>query len=184
MKATEKCPMCGGTEKWESVHSGKKKILFKCGDCGHEEVYKVKKSGGAKKWLIIFAVFIMFSSIFDMGNETTKLPDNEISGFELVAGVQGEYGTPVTFNKGTELEETIIAYHIPAGDYIATNIGDYITQLNIYSDEIHVTEFGWEEPAVSVFVKLVEVGATVEFSIEDGQYIEIAEPTKLLIEKN
>lgn len=102
---------------------------------------------------------------------------------ELVAGVQGEYGTPITFNKGTEFEDTVIAYHIPAGEYTATNTGKYMTQFNIYSDEIHKTEAGWEEPAETLFVKLVDAGATVDFTITDGQYIKIVEPAKFKIEQ-
>ena len=102
---------------------------------------------------------------------------------ELVAGEQGEYGTPITFNKGTEFEETVIAYHIPAGEYTATNIGEYMDQFNIYSDETHKTEEGWEEPDESVFVKLIDVGATEDFTIADGQYIKIVEPGKFKIEQ-
>lgn len=115
--------------------------------------------------------------------ETTPEPEEKFS-VELVAGEQGEYGTPMTFNKGTEFEETIIAYHIPAGEYTVTNIGEYMDQFNIYSDEIHKTEEGWEEPAESIFVKLIDVNASETFTIEDGQYIKIVEPGKFKIEQN
>lgn len=102
---------------------------------------------------------------------------------ELVAGEQGEYGTLVTFNKGTEFEQTVIAYHIPAGEYTVTNIGEYMSQFNIYSDETHITDEGWEEPAKGIFVKLMDVGSTEDFTIEDGQYIKIVEPGKFKIEQ-
>lgn len=102
---------------------------------------------------------------------------------ELIAGEQGEYGTIVTFNKGTEFEENIIAYHIPAGNYTVTNIGKHMDQFNIYSDETRKTEEGWEEPAEGFFVKLIDVGATEDFSIADGQYIKIVEPGKFKIER-
>ncbi len=102
---------------------------------------------------------------------------------ELVAGEQGEYGTFVTFNKGTEFEQTVIAYHIPAGEYTVTNIGEYMNQFNIYSDETHITDEGWEEPAENIFVKLMDVGATEDFTIEDDQYIKIVEPGKFKIEQ-
>ncbi len=116
--------------------------------------------------------------------ETVETPKQEQKlVIELVAGVQGEYGTPITFNKGTEFEETVIAYHIPAGEYSATNTGKYMTQFNIYSDETHKTEAGWEEPAETVFVKPVDSGATVDFTITDGQYIKIVEPAKFKIEQ-
>lgn len=116
--------------------------------------------------------------------QTTENPEPEEKlVIELVAGELGEYGTQITFNKGTEFEDTVIAYHIPAGEYTATNIGEYMDQFNIYSDEIHKTEEGWEEPAESVFVKLIDVGATETFAIEDGQYIKIVEPGKFKIEQ-
>ncbi len=102
---------------------------------------------------------------------------------ELVAGEQGEYGTPMTFNKGTDGEVTIIAYHIPAGEYTVTNIGTHMDQFNIYSDETHKTEEGWEEPAESFFVKLIDVNASESFTIEDGQYIKVVEPGKWKIEQ-
>lgn len=78
---------------------------------------------------------------------------------------------------------TVIAYHIPEGEYTATNIGEYMNQFNIYSDEIHKTEEGWEEPAEGVFVKLIDVGATEDFTIEDGRYIKIVEPGKFNIKQ-
>ena len=56
-------------------------------------------------------------------------------------------------------------------------------QFSIYSDEIHKTDDGWEEPAESVFVKVIDVGATEDFTIEDGQYIKIVEPGKFRIEQ-
>ena len=62
------------------------------------------------------------------------------------------------------------------GTYIVTNVGEYMNQFNVYSDEIHVTEEGWEEPAEVIYVKLLDVGASDTFNIADGQYIEIHEP--------
>ena len=102
---------------------------------------------------------------------------------ELVAGEKGKYGTPITFNKGTKFEETVIAYHIPAGDYTATNIGDLMSGFCIYSDEIHKTEDGREEPAECVFARLLDAGASRAFTIKEGQYIKIAKPSKFKIEQ-
>ena len=119
----------------------------------------------------------------DVVETTENLVPEEKLVIELVAGELGEYGTSITFNKGTEFEDTVIAYHIPAGEYTATNIGEYMDQFNIYSDEIHKTEEGWEEPAEVVFVKLIDVDATEDFTIEDGQYIKIVEPGKFKIEQ-
>ncbi len=119
------------------------------------------------------------TSVDATGNSETE----EKLVIELVAGEQGEYGTLITFNKGTEFEQTVIAYHIPAGEYTVTNIGEYMNQFNIYSDETHITDEGWEEPAEGIFVKLMDVGATEEFTIKDGQYIKIVEPGKFRIEQ-
>ena len=77
----------------------------------------------------------------------------------------------------------MIAYHIPAGEYTVTNIGKYMNQFNIYSDEIHKTEEGVEEPAESIFVKLIDVGASEDFTITDNQYIKIVEPGKFKIKQ-
>ena len=162
----------------------------------------VKKPFYKKWWFITIVGIVLLSAIFGSNEEenkpTTETPsvvettENEVAEetkqeeklvIELVAGEQGEYGTPITFNKGTEFEETVIGYHIPAGEYTATNIGEYMDQFNIYSDEIHKTEEGWEEPAEGVFVKLIDVGASEDFTIEDGQYIKIVEPAKFKIEQ-
>lgn len=121
-------------------------------------------------------------STVDAVEVTEEIKEEKLM-IELVAGEEGEYGTPITFNKGTEFEETVIAYHIPAGEYTVTNMGDYMDQFNIYSDETQKTEEGWEEPAESVFVKLIDVGTSEDFTIEDGQYIKIVEPGKFKIEQ-
>ena len=155
-----------------------------------------------KKWWFWAIVVVVLFAMFGPNEEETKPTDDTSSAIvettettseekeqeeklviELVAGEQGEYGTPITFNKGTEFEETVIGYHIPAGEYTATNIGEYMDQFNIYSDEIHKTEEGWEEPAEGVFVKLIDVGASEDFTIEEGQYIKIVEPAKFKIEQ-
>ena len=101
---------------------------------------------------------------------------------ELIAGEPGEYGELFTMNKGTEFEETYYIYHIPAGTYRVTNIGKYMNQFNVYSDEVHVVD-GWEEPAEVIYVKLLDVGASDTFTIEDGQHIEIHGPGGFRLEK-
>lgn len=101
---------------------------------------------------------------------------------ELIAGEAGEYGELFTINKGTEFEETYYIYHIPAGTYTVTNAGEYMSQFNVYSDEIVVNDSGWEEVAEAVYVKLLDVGASDTFTIEDGQFIEIHEPAKFILE--
>lgn len=103
--------------------------------------------------------------------------------FELVAGEQGEYGQMITYNKGTEFEENFYAYYVPAGTYTVTNVGDYMSQFNVYSDEIVVNDAGWEEVAEAYFVKLIDVDKSETVTIEEGQHIEIAEPAHFKLEQ-
>lgn len=162
----------------------------------------VKKPFYKRWWFIVIVGIVFLSTIIDPNKEKnesitetptfTETIENEVAEetkqedklvIELVAGQQGEYGTPITFNKGTTEEVTIIAYHIPAGDYTVTNIGTHMDQFNIYSDETHKTEEGWEEPAESVFVKLIDVNASESFTIANDQYIKVVEPGKWKIEQ-
>ncbi len=102
--------------------------------------------------------------------------------FELVAGVQGEYGKMITYNKGTELEENFYAFYVPAGTYKVTNIGEYMNQINVYSDEIQKTEAGWEEP-VDGYAELLDVNSSKIITVEEGQHIEIQEPSNFRFEQ-
>lgn len=113
--------------------------------------------------------------------ETTEAA--ETLSFELVAGEQGDYGKMITYNKGTEFEESFYAYYVPYGTYKITNIGDYMTQVNVYSDEIVVNDAGWEETADADGVKLIDVNASEEMTIPKGFHIEINEPTHIYLEQ-
>ena len=97
--------------------------------------------------------------------------------FTITAGEAGDYGTLITYNQGTEFEETFYAYYIPYGTYKVTNKGDYMTQINVYSDETSINENGWEEPVSISIVKLVDVECFEIITVEDGQHIEILEPS-------
>ncbi len=97
--------------------------------------------------------------------------------FLLTAGEAGEYGKLITYNKGTELEETFYAFYIPEGTYTVTNKGKYMSQVNVYSDETHITEEGWEEIAETFDCKLIDVGNSDTITVSTGQHIEIAEPS-------
>ncbi len=108
--------------------------------------------------------------------------EHEFFTIDLVAGEAGEYGKPITFNKGTEFEETFYAYYIPAGVYTVTNVDDYMGQVSVYNNEIHVTEEGWEEPDGSGDVALLDVGESTTITIEDNQYVEIHEPNHFRFE--
>ena len=152
-----------------------------------------------KKWWFLLIVAMLIISPFVPKNEeeivpaqeteTTKNNETEAVNkeeklvFELVAGVQGEYGRMITYNKGTEFEENFYAYYIPVGTYIVTNIGEKLTQLNVYSDEIVINDAGWEEIAESFFNEVVQVGQSKTITIEEGRHIEISEPTHLKFEQ-
>ncbi|MGI6013652.1 MAG: hypothetical protein ACOX7K_05140 [Oscillospiraceae bacterium] len=94
----------------------------------------------------------------------------------LTAGEAGEYGKLITYNKGTKFEENFYAFYIPEGTYTVTNKGEYMSQVNVYSDETHITEDGWEE-AESLGVKLLDVGKSDTITVSAGQHIKIAEPS-------
>lgn len=108
--------------------------------------------------------------------------NEEILTFELIAGEAGEYGELFTINKDTEFEETYYIYHIPSGTYTVTNTGEYMSQLNVYSDEIVVNEAGWEEPAETFYIKLLDVGQSDTVTVADGSFIEIHEPASFTFE--
>ncbi|TCL44462.1 hypothetical protein [Harryflintia acetispora] len=107
---------------------------------------------------------------------TEQSSSEPILTFELVAGEAGEYGKLVTYNKGTEFEKTFYAYYVPASVYTVTNVGEYMGQICIYSGETYITEEGWEEPAESFGVELLDVDETTTITVKDGQYIEIQAP--------
>lgn len=117
--------------------------------------------------------------------ETTSETTEEAAAlaFELIAGEQGDYGKIITYNKDTEFEENFYAYYVPYGTYKITNIGDYMTQVNVYSDEIVVNDAGWEETADADGVKLIDVNASEEMTIPKGFHIEINEPTHIYLEQ-
>ena len=108
--------------------------------------------------------------------------ESEKISFTLVAGEKGEYGESFTINKGTEFEETYYVYRVPVGTYTVTNVGEYMNQFNVYGDEIHVTEEGWEEPTEIFYVKVLDVGKSDTVTIGENQYIEIHEPGNFKLE--
>lgn len=160
-----------------------------------------KKKPFFKKWwfwlIVVFILGAIGSGVSDTESDpiaTTQAPTTEATepataepeatvSIELIAGEAGEYGELFTMNKGTEFEETYYIYHIPAGTYSVTNNGEYMSQFNVYSDEIVVNEAGWEEVAEVFYAKVLDVGASDTFTIKDGQFIEIHEPAKFTIEQ-
>lgn len=165
---------------------------------------EVKKKWYKKWWIWAIIVVVIFAAASGGNNDDVSAKEDETTvsdinetqtdttedvvdeqplSFELIAGEQGEYGELFTINKDTEFEETYYIYRIPAGTYTVTNIGEYMNQFNVYGETVYVTEEGWEELSDVFYVKLLDVGKSDTFTIEDGQIIEIHEPGKFLLEE-
>lgn len=165
-----------------------------------------KKPFYKKWWFFLIIGVVLVSAIFgsnednkpsDGNDETSSLAgttdstENVTSNtteqarltFELVAGKQGEYGKMISYNKGTDCEENFYAFYVPAGTYKVTNVGKYMSQINVYSNEIVKNDKGWEEPAETYFVELIDVNKSTTVTIKDGQHIEIAEPSVFKFEQ-
>ena len=177
------CKSCG-----EQIAKGAKS----CPHCGA----KNKKPFYKKWWFLLIVIIFAIGIIPTENNDTSddshdpseQIQENQPNEnsdaltFELVAGELGEYGEMFTINKGTEFEESYYIYRIPEGTYTVTNTGSYMSQLNVYSDEIKVNENGWEEPADCYYVKLFDVGSFDTVSVPKGYYIHIDEPSKFKFE--
>lgn len=162
----------------------------------------VKKPFYKQWWFLVIVGIVLLSAIFGSNEEETKTPTDDTSSavettetpseekaqeeklvFELVAGEQGEYGKMITYNKGTEFEENFYAFYVPVGKYTVTNVGKYMSQLNVYSDEIVKNDAGWDEVAESFFNKVLDVNNSETITVEEGQHIEIAEPSHFKFEQ-
>ena len=115
--------------------------------------------------------------ITSVSSETTIVTesssDNLLSSFTITPETKGEYGFEITLNAGTEFEETQIVYHIPAGTYSVTNLGEYQGQIQACSDKTIVNDDGWEEPENLGQVSVIKPNETIDFTIEDGYYLEV-----------
>lgn len=144
-----------------------------------------------KKIIALFLVLLFAVGLVACGNTADNDDDSKDAGqaeeslsFELIAGEAGEYGELFTINKDTEFEETYYIYRIPTGTYTVTNSGEYMNQFNVYGDTVQVNADGWEELSDVFYVKLLDVGESDTFTIEEGQIIEIHEPGQFLLEKS
>jgi hypothetical protein len=113
--------------------------------------------------------------------ENTEKSETNLQ-FYLNAGEKGEYGELLTYNKGTEFEETFYAYYVPTGTYVVTNVGSYMTQVNVYSNKTQFTDEGWEEPADCI-VFLLKVGESKEVTVPKDYHVDITGPTRILMSK-
>lgn len=112
--------------------------------------------------------------------EETKGPEatEEPLSFILMDGVVGEYGIEVKLNEGTELEETEIAYHIPAGSFSVTNLNSNgAVQVSVYSGgpeydgewQYFVADDNCPRPLV------IFAGETKELTIFEGQFVVLSD---------
>lgn len=174
--------------------------LVKCKSCGSEIARKAKicPNCGAKnkkpfylKWWFWLFIVIVFCGIVPSENSETQQVDQvdqveqeeKSESIVLISGEAGAYGEMFTTNKGTEFEETYYIYHVPAGTYLVTNTGEYTSQFNVCSNEIVLTEEGWEEPAEILKPLLLDVGSSETISIPSGFYVDIKEPSNFTLEK-
>lgn len=158
-----------------------------CPACGA----KVKKPIYKKWWFWLIVAVLLISVVSGSdSNETTDAEpvvaetpvEDETLEIEIIAGELGEYGQDLVLNENTDMPDATIGYFVPAGTYEITNIGDYKSQANVYKNERHVTEDGWEEWA-DAEVTVVDVGASVEMTIEEGYFFNCDEPAHFMLKK-
>lgn len=129
----------------------------------------------------IFFGFILVCGILADGESTEEKNEKYDLQFYLEAGTKGDYGRILTYNDGTEFDETMYAYYVPSGKYIVTNKGSYATQVNVYSNQIQIVN-GFEEPKDGQSY-LISKDQSKEIVVKAGYHIEISEPTYILMER-
>ena len=115
-------------------------------------------------------------------NETATASTTAEDTIDIVAGEAGEYGKTLVLNENTDLPYETIGYFVPAGTYEITNIGDYQTQANVYKNEKHVTDEGWEEWTDGTS-EIVGINETIEMTIPDGYFFKCDEPSHFTLKK-
>lgn len=115
---------------------------------------------------------------------TTKATVDTSNQIDLVAGEMGEYGQRIVLNEGTDFPDTNYCYFVPAGKYQITNAGEYPTQVDVNKNE-KATETDADGNNYEVWAEgtpyLLDVGETKEITVNEGYFIEIEEPTHLLL---
>ena len=82
-------------------------------------------------------------------------------------------------SEGTDFEEHLVVYYVPAGKYTVKNLGDYRTQVNVYEGFAKNSETGYDEYTNTGDIIVLEVNGEGEIEVPDGWYIEIHEPTHI-----
>ena len=89
---------------------------------------------------------------------------------DIVGGEANEYSRSITLNANTDMPDERVVYFVPAGTYDVTNTASHPDQFNIYTEETHVTEEGWEE-VVDADSRLLKAGDTETFEVPEGWYV-------------
>lgn len=102
---------------------------------------------------------------------------NASSSFVLLDGEMGDYGVEVVVNKGTEFEETEIAYHIPPGIYEVKNLDTKAVQVTVYCGgpvkNGEWEEFVADENCASPLVLMASDSA--DFELKAGQFVVLSD---------
>jgi len=113
-------------------------------------------------------------------SKTERISDDQKS-IELIAGELGEYGKEIIMNEGNEFEEHLVVYYVPAGVYEVKNIGDNMTQATVYENFAKNKETGYDEYTDTGDISLLDKGEIGEIKVPEGWFIEIHEPSHILL---
>ena len=108
---------------------------------------------------------------------------NEKATIEITDGEKGEYGKEITMSAGTDLEEKLIVYYVPAGKYTVKNLGKYMTQVSVYEGFSKNNETGYDEYTNTGDIVRLDVNGEDEIEVPEGWFIEIHDSHILLTEK-
>lgn len=113
-------------------------------------------------------------------NENTEESVERKISFEIINGQAGQYGKSRTVNKGTEIEETYYAYHIPVGTYTVTNKSNGAEcEISIFSDE-HTQMYGIEVPVETFGEVTVSANQSSTITVGEGQYLYLSNGSQTL----
>lgn len=121
------------------------------------------------------------STIPNNSSDPTAVVDSSVNtDIELIAGEFGKYGKELVMSQGTDAEEILIVYYVPAGKYVVKNVGDTTTQVTVY-EGITKNDKGYDEYTDAGDVVLIKANESAEIEVPDGWFIEIHEPTHIVL---
>lgn len=155
-----------------------------------KEMNKILKYGIiAVAWILYLILFINAGgseSTTNTNNTTSAQNDTSVvssiqeeNTIELVAGVAGEYGKEIVMSEGTDCEEHLVVYYVPAGKYTVKNLGEYMTQVNVYEGFAKNEETGYDEYTNTGDIIRLDINGEGEIEVPEGWFIEIHEPTHI-----